>query len=248
MKPYRVLLLATLSMTAAHPAQAGPPFVTDDPEPVEFEHWEVNYALALGHRQGDTGGTLPNVDINYGPLPGVQVHVQPQAAYDHAGLGARYGVADTEAGLKLRLHDEGDTLPMVSLYPLVEIPTGDRKAGLGTGGTREFLPVWLQKSLGDWTSYGGIGRWLNHGANGLRDGWFSGWTLLYQFTPDLQLGGEVFTQTADPATGTASAGFNVGGSYAFTQDYHLLFSTGRGLANAPQTNQISGYLALQVIY
>ena len=32
-------LAAILSMSP--PAHAGPPFITDDPEPVDYQHWEV---------------------------------------------------------------------------------------------------------------------------------------------------------------------------------------------------------------
>jgi hypothetical protein len=40
----------------------------------------------------------------------------------------------------------------------------------------------------------------------------------------------------------------MGGIYNLTDDYHVLFSLGKGLSNANATNQFSGYLALQVIY
>jgi hypothetical protein len=43
-------------------------------------------------------------------------------------------------------------------------------------------------------------------------------------------------------------GFNLGGQYDLTGDYHLLFSAGRGLANADTSNRFSAYLALQVNY
>jgi hypothetical protein len=39
------LLLAFLSPVAL----AGPPFVTDDPEPVEYQHWEVYIAPIYSH-------------------------------------------------------------------------------------------------------------------------------------------------------------------------------------------------------
>jgi hypothetical protein len=50
-------------------ALAGPPFVTDDPVPVEYQGWEINTSV-IGTlvRYGGAGGA-PNVDINYGAEP-----------------------------------------------------------------------------------------------------------------------------------------------------------------------------------
>src|SRR6185437_11945570 len=44
---------------------AGPPFVTDDPEPVDLGHWEINDALTATWRRGETSAGLP-IDVNYG--------------------------------------------------------------------------------------------------------------------------------------------------------------------------------------
>jgi hypothetical protein len=77
---------------------------------------------------------------------------------------------------------------------------------------------------------------------------FLGGVALYQVTDDLQLGGEAFLQTAETPGEEDAPGFNLGGSYALTQNLHLLFSAGQGLANQPTTNRFSTYLALQVTY
>src|SRR5690348_1244140 len=57
-------------------AWAGPPFRTDDPEPVPWRHWEV-YIASTGFYSRLLGGfsTLPHVEVNYGPVPGVQLHM-----------------------------------------------------------------------------------------------------------------------------------------------------------------------------
>jgi hypothetical protein len=36
-----VLLFLGMILIASQRTMAGPPFVTDDPDPVEFKHWEV---------------------------------------------------------------------------------------------------------------------------------------------------------------------------------------------------------------
>jgi hypothetical protein len=51
------------------PAVAGPPYVTDDPDPVEYRHWEVYRASLLSRGAGEWSGTAPHVEVNYGGGP-----------------------------------------------------------------------------------------------------------------------------------------------------------------------------------
>jgi hypothetical protein len=228
---------------------AGPPFVTDDPEPAELHIWEVNYAVNGTHADGVSNAFLPGTDINYGAAPGVQLHAQLQMAYNQSTGSTHYGLGDTELGIKYRLTNETEDASewMVSVYPALEIPTGSPSKRLGAGSSSIFLPVWVQTTRGNWTLFGGGGYWLNHGA-GSRDAWSAGWAALYQVEEGLQLGGEVFGKNADTANGRGSSGFNLGGVYGLEKDVNLLFSAGRGLSNVANTNQASLYLGLQVIY
>ena len=63
----------------ASSASAGPPFITDDPEPVDYLHWEAS-TFSLGtHAMRDTSGVVPpSCDCNYGVLP--NVHMQMPSA------------------------------------------------------------------------------------------------------------------------------------------------------------------------
>ncbi|HVJ54330.1 MAG TPA: hypothetical protein VM689_17835 [Aliidongia sp.] len=232
----------------AVPALAGPPFVTDDPEPPDLGRWEVNYAVTNTVSKDGEAGMAPLVDANYGALPDLQLHIQPQMAYVRTPKGIQFGPGDTEIGVKYRFveEDEAGWVPMISLYPLIELPTGDEKRGLGAGVARTFVPLWAQKSFGKWTVYGGGGYGINPGAG--KNAWFLGGVGLYQLTDALQLGGEAFQQTAEAPGDKDSPGFNLGGSYKLAEDVSLLFSAGRGLANASSSNRFSSYLALQVIY
>ncbi len=143
---------------------------------------------------------------------------------------------------------------MIGIYPLVELPTGNADRGLGAGYVRAYFPVWLQKSFGEWTTYGGGGYWLNQGddtAN--RNYWFFGWLLQKQVTRQLAIGAEIYHQTSTVAFGATNpiftqptTGFNIGAIYDFDDDHHLLVSVGKGLQNAATTNEFSWYVAYQI--
>ena len=237
---------------AATPAIAGPPFITDDPEPVELGHWEA-YAFSSGAiGQGDASGWGPSVEVNYGAAPNLQLHLIANLAYDSpSGEQTRFGPGDTELGVKYRFITPGkdDWFPQVGVFPLVEIPTGDARRGLGAGYTQVFLPVWIQKDFGKWTTYGGGGYWINPGP-GNRDYWYAGWLLQRQVTEKLALGVEVFHTTSSMVGRSGATGFNVGGVYDFTEHYHLLFSAGQGgvqyaVDPASGLRPASYYLAVQ---
>ncbi len=63
---------ASVGLSAASPALAGPPYLTDDPIPTELGHWEIYaFSAAEGHRS--TIDADAGVDLNYGPVEGVQL-------------------------------------------------------------------------------------------------------------------------------------------------------------------------------
>lgn len=252
------LAAALLAATAPSPASAGPPYLTDDPEPVAYGHWEI-YGFATGTVvRGNSAGFLPATEVNYGALPDLQLHLTVPAAYNSQSIigGTAYGIGDIEFGAKYRLVDPGeaDWWPEIAIYPAYFVPTGSARLNLGTGRAHAFLPVWLQKDFGKWRTYGGAGYWINPGP-GNKNFWFAGWLLQRQVTDRLAIGGELFHQTVSLTGGPGSAGFplgsqdttgfNLGAVYDLTEHYHLLVSAGRGLENVAASDEFSYYLALQ---
>ena len=250
---YRIAAMA-LWATVLIPgsAIAGPPYRTDDPEPVDYKHWEFYTFTSGTHVNGDTSGVGPAFEFNYGIIPNGQLHIVAPTAFDHpAGSPTLFGLGDVELGFKYRFieQDKNGSRPSVGIFPMVEVPSGDQTRGLGAGHARVFLPVWVQKDVGDWTTYGGGGYWINQNDNyGDKNYWFAGWLLQRKITEKLTLGGELFYQTADAVAGVDSAGFNLGGQYDFDEHNHLLFSAGRGFQHASDTNLYSWYLGWQITY
>jgi hypothetical protein len=247
MKAILTCLCATVMLAA--PAAAAPPFTTDDPEPVGYQHVELDYYTQFTGTKNGTTGAVPGVQAVYGILPDLEVHIIAALAYaDGSGKASQYGVGDTELGTKYKfIHQNDNGMPDVSFAPLVQFPTGDAHENLGAGNTREFFPLWAEKDFGDWQTYGGGGYWNNPGS-GNSNYWFFGWVLQKKITDKITFGGEVFHQTANLTHGNDSTGFNLGGTYIITDKYNILFAAGRGLQNANTTNQFSTYLALQAEY
>ncbi|HVY49532.1 MAG TPA: hypothetical protein VHB21_26750 [Minicystis sp.] len=238
--------IAAAASLVARGASAGPPYVTDDPEPVEYKHWEV-YLASIGEKDEGEGwsGFAPHVEVNYGAVPGLQLHAIVPLAYSAPDKGASaYGPGDVELGAKLRFVDETKHLPMIGTFPLVEVPVGDEKKGLGNGSAQVFVPFWIQKSFGDWTTYGGWGVWLDAGdAN--RHWWFFGGLLQRKLGDHLTLGAELYHTTPETAGDESDTRFNVGAIVDFTDDHHLLLSAGRSIVG-PDLFQY--YLAYQLTF
>ncbi len=238
----RAGFIAILWLFSTSTALAGPPFRTDDPIPVDYRHGEI-YVFSTGtHDAGGTSGVGPAVEFNYGILPDMQFHLIAPMAYDSPnGEASHFGYGDTEVGLKYRLVEQTAVLPTIGIFPIAELPTGDQDTGLGNGRVKYFLPIWLQRDFGRWSTYGGGGYWINPGPDN-KNYWFSGIQLQYSFSESLYLGSELFYQTADTVDGRNSSGFNVGGSVPLVEKVQLLLSAGCGLTDT-QSSRFSYYVA-----
>ena len=195
---------------------------------MDFHHWEF-YLFGGGFAING-----PAIELNYGALPDTQHHlIVPMLTISPDGGSAMTGLGDTEFGIKYRFVHESDTLPQIGIFPMAELPTGDSNRGLGNGRTWFRLPLWLQKSFGPWTTYGG-GAALNF-APGQRNYPFGGWLLQRDFGPHLTLGGELFAQGKDTGDDKGFAMLNFGGSYNLDEHFSLLFSAGHTIAGDDHT-------------
>jgi hypothetical protein len=238
---FKIILLATsLILLQTGSAFAGPPFLTDDPVPVDFRHWEA-YLFASGDHTGggyNIGG--PAVEVNYGVLPDLQLHLVGQlTSVGGNGTSSATGLGDTEFGGKYRLVQETNGWPQLAIFPLAELPTGEAGRGLGNGRAWFKLPLWLQKSYGAWTLDVGGGVALNS-APGQRDYPYGGVLVQRAFGPQLMLGGELFAQGPDTAGGQGYAALNFGGTYTVNDYFSLLFSAGHSVAGENHTVWYSG--------
>lgn len=247
--PELVALLAAAVLFAA-PAGAGPPFRTDDPEPVEFGHFET-YLFSMGTRTTSaSNGILPGLEVDYGAAPNLQLSTTIPLAYTAQEGGPNgFALGDVELGAKYRFigPDEGSWIPQAAFYPTVVVPVGNQKLGFSTGHAQLFLPLWLQKDFGPWTAYGGGGYWINPGA-GNRNYGFVGAALWRKVTDRLNLGIEVFHQTSSAATMPASTGVDIGAIYELSETWRVLGAVGTGVQNRRETNLFSYYVAVSLSF
>ncbi|MGH6878281.1 MAG: transporter [Rhizomicrobium sp.] len=225
------------------PAVAGPPYVTDDPEPTDTGQFE-NYLYVEGTRAtGVFAGPGAGVEINYGVLADTQltwsVPLNPNPGTGGIGLAwAPFG-----GGVKYRFMEEDADgwRPQAAIFPQIFIPVGSAAHATPT---TELLPIWLQKSFGGWTTFGG-GGFVNNPGLGNWDFEIYGWALQRQITNNLQLGGEIFGQTRSAVGFGASTAVGLAALYDLSGEWHLVGSVDTGIVNAREADRVSYNLALK---
>ena len=237
----RGIALAAAILAWATPAWAGPPYVTDDPEPTDSGHIEhyayVSGTNAPGKVSGETG-----FDLNYGVAKDLQLTAVIPLEYG-GGSGARAEPGDLQLAAKYRfLHQfKGSWLPDAAFFPAIGLPTGGR--AFSSGRPTFFLPVWLQKDVGKWSSFAGGGYDINPGPS-RRDFTLLGWAVTRSVTERLNLGVELYHQTPTMVGGFPATNLGVGLIYQFTKHIALLASGGPSLEHVRENGASEFYFSL----
>jgi hypothetical protein len=222
-------------------ALAGPPFLTDDPEPTDTGHWEI-YAPALqaaGAGAGSNG--LIFAELNYGPVQNVQLTLDLPVAFASDPSGSRAGPGDVALSVKYRFyHDEASGVS-IAAFPGLTVPTATD--GLGSGRLTAFLPVWAERDVGPWSVFGGGGYAINPGL-GNRDYWRGGIAATRTFGKRLLLGVEADRQGADTDDGRASTSLGAGAILRLDPPFRLLASGGPTFVDGERTAGFHVYVAL----
>jgi hypothetical protein len=223
------------------PALAGPPYLSDDPEPTDYKHFEI-YNFNNGTVSRDVTGGEGGIDINYGGAPDLQLTATIPAGFElPSGGSAKVGLSNLELAAKYRFLHQDMVGWDVAVFPRVFLPSPS--SGVGDNHASFLLPIWVQRDWGGgWTSFGGGGCLFS--AEPAQDHCLAGWVVTRKLLPKLQLGLELFHQTADSTGTPASSSLGVGLTYDINKTYHLLAYTRRGIENADRTDRFSWYAAL----
>jgi hypothetical protein len=245
MKTKALFFTFVLSVLSLAVLFAGPPYDTDDPEPVEFRHWEFYLSLRPVHEDEGWSGTAPLAEVNYGAFHDIHINVVLPLTFNSPNDGKlNYGMGDIEIGVKYRFIKETKFIPQVGIFPRINIPSGNQSKGLGNGVTQFFLPVWIQKSFGKWTTYGGAGYRINN-AEGNKNSVYLGWLLQNHVRDNLSVGVELYHITPETVDGVAENRFNIGAVYDVTDNHHILFSAGKSMNGSAI---FQGYIGYQLTF
>jgi hypothetical protein len=229
----------------ALPAFAGPPYVTDDPEPTDYKHFEI-YLFADGTITRNDNAGQTGVDFNYGAAPNLQLTAVLPLAYDRPADGTRaLGRGNIELAAKVRLLHQESFGWDVSVFPRIFLSSPSSAAPERHSSL--LLPIWLEKDWNEWATFGGGGCVL-HPGGAAKNSCLMGWAVTRQVLPRLQLGAELSHQTADSGGKRASTGIGAGARYDVSEHLHLVGSIGPGIQHSADTNQYSWYAALLMTF
>jgi hypothetical protein len=238
-----VALLLLASFSAKTWAQAGPPFQTDDPTPVDLGHYE---AYVFGTADGtpvEMNTVSPGFEFNWGAIPNIQLHVilplgevipSNKPVYAPGGIGpSAFGVQDMELGVKYGFVKQTKHRPQIGSFTMFEIPTGSYSKGLGVGKVWYKLPIWVEKEFGPWSLVGGMGYAVVPQTQ-YKNYLYGGYLVKRTVSEKLELSAEVFSHAGEgfaAAQTQASTLIDAGGYYHFKQPgLQLLFAYGHSIA------------------
>jgi Putative MetA-pathway of phenol degradation len=241
-KIWRALVLLACCFTSVS-TEAGPPFVTDDPEPPPPGGWEINVPFILERTPGATDMDAPLFDLNYG-LPDVQLKLEfPIKVLQENKSGTSVGPGDVLVGVKWRFFDDENAQLQFGAYPQLLVPTGERSRGLGEGRTAFVLPLLAQKSWGKWTAYGNVGFWWRNAPQS-HDYFYAGAVIEREINERLELGMELFGNSPKERGIRSELAFDIGGTWKLSTHLNLLFTAGRDIVG--ETHAMV-YLGLQLL-
>ena len=223
------------------PALAGPPYLTDDPEPTDYQHFEI-YTFTNGTATRDGTSGEGGIDFNYGGAPNLQLTATVPAGYNVpvSGLSA-WNLSNIELAAKYRFLTQQNFGLDVAIFPRVFLPSvspavGEQHASL-------LFPLWMEKDWGQWSAFGGGGCEINRGGDS--DNFcLMGAVVTRQITPTLQVGLELFHQTPDTQGSDATTSIGAGVRYDLNENFHLLGYLGRGIQNADSTDRYNWYTSI----
>jgi hypothetical protein len=232
-----------IALVAQTQAQAGPPFQTDDPTPVDLGHYEAYVFGTVDGTPAELDTISPGFEFNWGAIPNIQLHVilplgaaipSNKPIYAPGGMGpSAFGVEDMELGVKYGFIKQTKRRPQIGSFPMFEIPTGSYSKGLGVGRVWYKLPLWVEKEFGPWSLVGGVGYAVVP-QDQYRNYLYGGYLVKKFVNERLELSAEVFAHAREgfaAAQTQSSTLLDAGGYYHFKQPgLQLLFAYGHSVA------------------
>lgn len=228
-------------LAAPGDAHAGPPFLTDDPDPTPTAHWEVYAPFSEAEGRGANFEGTSGIEFNYGLAPETQITLELPVAFRREGAKTRSGAGDVALSVKYRFFHDPDLGLSIAVFPGLTLPTGN--SGMGTGRATGFLPVWFQKDAGPWTVFGGGGLAFIPGK-GNRNSLTGALALSRDVSTGFTLGAEV-QRAGSPLKGEpAGTSLGLAAIYRTATPVRVLGSLGPTFSDGGGPTEFHAYLAL----
>jgi hypothetical protein len=240
------LSAVTLIGPRAARADAGPPFLTNDPGTPGNGNWEINIAAMQTTLPGVSTWQLPQLDVNYGLGDRIQLTGEiPYVVVNASGQPQATGWGNANPGVKWRFFDQGEEGWRLSTFPMYQtgVSSEAQDKGIGVAGPRIFLPLEVARKVGSLSVDLEAGTFIPvHGDHEH----ILGLVVGQQLSPRLELDGELYNDHV--VGGPEVTTLDVGGRYLLHRGFNLLFMAGRSVrSNAAGQVEFMGYLGIQVL-
>jgi len=228
-------------------AQAGPPFLTNDPGTPGHLQWEINIGAMPTIARGLSDYQLPQIDLNFGLGDRIQLTYEiPYELQTSTGQPRQSGWSNAYAGVKWRFLDRGEGGWQASIFPQVETGASAAmlRSGIASYGPRVLLPVEVTKRIGPLDVDAEIGYFPPRRGQSEQ---IMGLVIGRELTSCLELDVEAYDDR-ESGTRRRNTTLDVGGRYRFDDNLIALFMAGRGL-NGAANGQIEyvGYFGIQIL-
>ena len=228
-------------------AQGGPPYYTNDPGTPGPRNWEINLGYEPFFYNNQSISHAPDVDINYG------VGDRIQLTYENAWLrvknlpeAARFGLGQSNFGLKWRFLDGGESGLSISIFPqgFVNNPNQSVRRGITPQSESFLMPVEFSRKFGPVDLNLELGYNFVHQGS---DGWLVGLVAGHRLTKKLEVDAEFYNQsTVNPYASQPT--IDVGLRYRIHSPIVILLMSGRGLEPASNSQPYYvGYFGVQFL-
>jgi hypothetical protein len=240
-----VLGTATLGAAAGARADAGPPFLTNDPGTPGNGNWEINIGSMQTLTRGVDSYQLPQIDLNFGLGERIQLTYEvPYVVQVRDGAATTSNWSNAFPGIKWRFFDAGEGGWQLSTFPQFETPgsANAQRAKIADPGSRLLLPLELARSVGTFT----VNLEAGYYVQGVPER-ILGLVIGHALTPRLELDAELYN---DHVLGARpdSVTMDFGARYRMSRSFILLFMAGRSITGSSLGQvQFMGYLGVQIL-
>ena len=227
-------------------AQAGPPFLSNDPGTPGGGNWEINVASTQTLNRNFADYQVPQIDLNFGLGDRIQLTYEiPYVVQTQSGQPRRSGWSNAFPGVKWRFLDKGEGDWQASIFPQLETNglASARQKDIAMPGPRWLLPLEVTNRFELVDVDFEAGYYLP--KNGVSErilGVVAGRSLSERFDLAVEIYndrqfGALFNETT----------LGLGGRFKLARGFIALLMAGRGVMGTANGPEFIGYVGIQIL-